>query len=123
MKTVYKQYKTHKRKQQLHCVDTYVAQIQTEQTANKTQVHKDEQVKIKCYCGKNVIFVHYAFTLGDISTSVLYLLEIQVYMSKFYQMIPNLYFPQTYVWYTEVILSELAINSFLLTALRIFLGI
>ena len=38
---------------------------------------KDKQVKqIKCYCGKNVIFVHYAFTLGDISTSVLYLLEI-----------------------------------------------
>lgn len=45
---------------------------------------KDEQVKeIKCYYGENIIFVHYAFTLGHISTSVIYLLEIQVYMNNF----------------------------------------
>lgn len=46
---------------------------------------RDEQVRgIKCYCGEHIIFVHYAYTLGQISTSAIYLLKIQIDASKFY---------------------------------------
>lgn len=46
---------------------------------------RDEQVRgIKCFCGEHIIFFHYAYTLGQISTSAIYLLKIQIYVSKFY---------------------------------------
>lgn len=70
---------------------------------------KDEKMKeIKCCCGENIIFVHYAFTLGHISTSVMYFLKIYVYMNKFYcYNSKSIFFPQTYVYHTKVIISEL----------------
>lgn len=48
---------------------------------------RDEQVRgIKCYRGEHIICVHYAYTLGQISTSVIYLLKLQIYVSKFIKM-------------------------------------